>query len=603
MGEFILFDDAKNGNAFLLHNFCYQEIILADKLNELDKKLQLGWQKSLHCALFVDYELGLSLQKLDNSHSGCLKIIWFRKKSKIDKVENWLENQANNSPCAISTPQMNVSEDEYYQVIKKIHQHIMAGDSYQINYTVRLFLKAYGNPIQLYRHLRQKVPFGVLSILPENYWVLSFSPELFLHIQGNGLIKTQPMKGTAPILFDGMDKKRAYDLQNDTKNRAENTMIVDLLRNDLGKIAQIGSVSVPEMCQVNAFGQVWQMTSTVCAKLKEHTSLAEIFQATFPCGSITGAPKRKSMEIIAQLESTPRGLYTGTIGFLSPENSIANTARRDKADCFQNKTTVGVSGCLNVAIRTLELTFDNGAWQGVYGVGSGIVIDSIAENEYQECLWKSQFINNLRPNFDLFETMRVENGKISLLDKHLNRMAQSAFALNMPFSLSQAKDKVKTALHHLCDDKTYRLKLILTRSGSLKTEYSPLNPLIGNQKVIISPNRLPNQNPLRCHKITHRPEYDKAWQEAEKVGAFDALLFNQNGDLLEGGRSSVMIFIENQWLTPDLSLHILSSIARCELMQKNTVRESKISINTVQRAEKILVGNALRGWLEVDLVV
>ncbi|MBR6026826.1 MAG: bifunctional anthranilate synthase component I family protein/aminotransferase class IV [Neisseriaceae bacterium] len=588
MNEFILFDDAQNGNSFLLHNFCYQEIILADKLSELDKCLQLGWQKSLHCAVFMDYEFGLSLQKLDNSHSGCMKIVWFKQKSEIGQVENWLENQANNIPCAISTPQMNVSEDEYYQAIKKIHQHIMAGDSYQINYTVRLFLKAYGNPIQLYRHLRQKVPFGVLSRLPENYWVLSFSPELFLHIQANGVIKTQPMKGTAPILFDGMDKKRSYDLQNDPKNRAENTMIVDLLRNDLGKIAQIGSVSVPEMCQVNDFGHVWQMTSTVCAKLKEHTSLAEIFQATFPCGSITGAPKRKSMEIISQLESTPRGLYTGAIGFFSPEN---------------RETAMGVSGCLNVAIRTLELMPDNGAWQGVYGVGSGIVIDSVAENEYQECLWKSQFINNLRPNFDLFETMRVENGKISLLDKHLNRMSQSAFALNMPFSLSQAKDKIETALQNLCDDKTYRLKLILTCSGSLKTEYSPLNSLIGNKKVIISPNRLPNQNPLRCYKITYRPEYDKAWQDAEQVGAFDALLFNQNGDLLEGGRSSVMIFIENQWLTPDLSLHILPSIARGEFMQKNTVQESTININTLQRAEKILVGNALRGWLEVDLVV
>lgn len=593
MREFVLFDDAKNGHAFLLHDFCYQEIILADKLNELDKKLQLGWQKSLHCAVFVDYEFGLSLQKLDNSHSGSLKIIWFKKKSEINKVENWLENQANNSPYAISTPQVNISKDEYYQSIKKIHQHIMAGDSYQINYTVRLFLKAYGNPVQLYRHLRQKVPFAVLSMLPENYWILSFSPELFLHIQSNEVIKTQPMKGTAPILFDGMDKKRSDDLQNDPKNRAENTMIVDLLRNDLGKLAQTGSVCVPEMCQVNAFGQVWQMTSTVCAKLKEHTSLAEIFQAAFPCGSITGAPKRKSMEIIAQLESTPRGLYTGTIGFLSPENSQANTAKR---------TTMGFSGCLNVAIRTLELKPDNGAWQGVYGVGSGIVIDSIAENEYQECLWKSQFINNLRPNFDLFETMRVENGKIPLLDKHLNRMAQSAFELNMPFSLSQAKDRLEMALPNLCDDKTYRLKLILTHSGSLKTEYSPLNHLIGKQKIIISPNRLPNQNPLRCHKITHRPEYDFAWQEAEKVGAFDALLFNQNGDLLEGGRSSVMIFIENQWLTPDLSLHILPSIARCEFMQQNIVEESKIDINTVQRAEKILVGNALRGWLEVDLV-
>lgn len=585
MNEFVLFDDVRNQRTFLLQQFCQQETFSPQELDQIDARLQAGWQRGWHCAIFADYEFGLPLQKLGEFGSGSLKILWFAEKSHIANPENWLAEHAGVAPCAISTPQMNVSADEYRQAIEKIHEHIRQGDTYQINYTVRLHLQAYGSPVQLYRHLRQNVPFGALARLPENHWTLCFSPELFLQIQADGILQTEPMKGTAPILHDGLDDERAHTLQNDPKNRAENTMIVDLLRNDLGKLAQTGGVSVPEPFKINAFGSVWQMTSTVRAQLKPQTSVAQIIQAAFPCGSITGAPKRKSMEIIAQLEREPRGLYTGTIGFLSPENK-----------------GLGFSGCLNVVIRTLQLRPENGAWQGIYGVGSGIVIDSHADDEYAECGWKAKFISQLRPNFDLFETMRVENGAIALLDKHLLRMEKSAFALNIPFSPEMARQSIQAALNDLADGKTHRFKLILQHSGSLKTEFAELKPLIGKQKIIISDTVLPNENPLRRHKITHRANYDQAWQVAEKVGAFDALLFNENGILLEGGRSSVMILLENQWLTPSLDLDILPSVAREHFMQTHDVQETHISREMLLAAERICVGNALRGWFDVDLI-
>lgn len=250
--------------------------------------------------------------------------------------------------------------------------------------------------------------------------MLCFSPELFLKIGADGTISTEPMKGTAPILGDGQDERRAAELQNDPKNRAENVMIVDLLRNDLGKIAQTGKVRVPEPFKVSRFGSVWQMTSTIQAQALPNTSFADILRAAFPYGSITGAPKLMSMQIIESLEAEPRGLYTGSIGYLNP--------------CAGG---LGFEGIFNVVIRTLSLKpvsdpISDDLYQGVYGVGSGIVIDSDPAAEYRECGWKARFLNELRPAFGIFETMRVENRQCRLLDLHLGRLKTSAQALNLP---------------------------------------------------------------------------------------------------------------------------------------------------------------------------
>lgn len=588
MQTFILFDDVPQKSAFLLQEFCYQDTLSPDNLAQLDDLLQQGWRRGLHCAVFADYEFGLFLQKLParTDFSGSLKLFWFAQKQQIADAAAWLAQHQQPSPAGIATPQLNRSPEQYTHDIAHIHEAIRRGETYQINHTLRLHTESYGDPIRLYRRLRQNVPYAALAKLPDETWTLCFSPELFLRIQNNGLITTEPMKGTAPILHDGNDAQRAEQLRHDPKNRAENTMIVDLLRNDLGKLAQIGGVSVPEPFKIRAFGSVWQMTSVVQAQLKQGVGMADLFQAAFPCGSITGAPKRQSMQIIQSLEQNPRGLYTGSIGFLAPAPD----------------GDLGFSGCLNVVIRTLTLTPKSNSsheYSATYGVGSGIVIDSQAADEYAECAWKARFLTELRPEFDLFETMRVAGGEIALLPQHLDRLAKSASQLNIPFDRHRAETLVHESIQSLNHNEIQRFKLILHASGSLKTETAPLPALSSPQTVVSYPHALPRHDPLRRHKTSHRPTQDAACQFAQQHGAFDALLWNENGELLEGGRSSIMILLDNQWLTPARSLDILPSIAQQQALLSGSLKEAIITREMLARAEKIQLGNALRGWFEV----
>lgn len=619
MPYFALFDDAVSGRAKRYQNHVESRFFHYKELDLLDDALQKGWQKGLHAVLFADYEFGLPLMGMESERGSNLALHWFADCADID-AESWLARHSDGLPAGISTPQSSVSETDYLDRIRQIHEAIRRGDTYQINYTTRLHLQAYGNPISLYRRLRQPVPYAVLSHLPDaqgqSAWTLCFSPELFLKIGSDGTISTEPMKGTAPILGDGQDERRAAELQADPKNRAENVMIVDLLRNDLGKIAQTGKVYVPEPFKVSRFGSVWQMTSTIQAQALPHITAADILRAAFPCGSITGAPKRMSMQIIESLETEARGLYTGSIGYLNP--------------CSGG---LGFEGIFNVVIRTLSLKpasasdgivsgiggpdsnaqartagqggatphpFDsNPPYQGVYGVGSGIVIDSDPAAEYRECGWKARFLNELRPDFGIFETLRVENRRCALLDRHLCRLKTSAQALNLPLP-DGCENQIKQYIAHLPDG-VFRVKALLASDG-ISLSRAVLNRLTDKQRVIISPAVLPAQNYLRRFKTTHRALYDQAWQTAETQGAFDSLFFNSDGILLEGGRSNVFIKHRGIWLTPSLDLDILNGIMRQAVLDEpqkylhtNQVIETHITQKTLQEAEEIRLSNALRG--------
>lgn len=619
MSYFALFDDAVSGRAKLCQNHVESRFFHYKELDLLDDALQKGWQKGLYAVLFADYGFGLPLMGVDSGRGGNLALHWFADCADID-AESWLARHSDGLPAGISTPQSSVSEADYLDHIRQIHEAIRRGDTYQINYTTRLHLQAYGNPVSLYRRLRQPVPYAVLSHLPDaqgqSAWTLCFSPELFLKIGSDGTISTEPMKGTAPILGDGQDERRAAELQADPKNRAENVMIVDLLRNDLGKIAQTGKVCVPEPFKVSRFGSVWQMTSTIQAQALPHTSFADILRAAFPCGSITGAPKKMSMQIIESLEAEPRGLYTGSIGYLNP--------------CSGG---LGFEGIFNVVIRTLSLKpvsasdgivsgiggpdsnaqartagqggatphpFDsNPPYRGVYGVGSGIVIDSDPAAEYRECGWKARFLNELRPDFGIFETLRVENRQCALLDRHLCRLKAAAQALNLPLP-DGCENQIKQYIAHLPDG-AFRVKALLASDG-ISLSHAVLNHLADKQRVIISPAVLPAQNYLRRFKTTHRALFDQAWQTAETQGAFDSLFFNSDGILLEGGRSNVFVKHRGQWLTPSLDLDILNGIMRQAVLdepqkylQTNQVIETHITQKTLQEAEEIRLSNALRG--------
>ena len=592
MPYFALFDDALSGRAKLYQNHVESCLFHHNELASLDDVLQAGWKKGLHAVLFADYEFGLPLMDISSARSGNLRLHWFADCSEID-AESWLANHSDGLEAGISTPRFSVSEADYLEHIRQIHEAIRRGDTYQINYTARLHLQTYGNPIQLYRRLRQPVPYAVLSCLPDgvgqNAWTLCFSPELFLKIDSDGLITTEPMKGTAPILHDGQDERRAVELQNDPKNRAENVMIVDLLRNDLGKIAQTGKVRVPEPFKVSRFGSVWQMTSAIEAQALPDVSVADIFRAAFPCGSITGAPKRMSMQIIESLESEPRGLYTGSIGFLHPCD-----------------TGLGFEGVFNVVIRTLSLKpVSDGLYQGVYGVGSGIVIDSDPEAEYRECGWKARFLNELRPDFGIFETMRVEDKQCRLLDLHLGRLNSSVQALNLTWPQNAAEQ-----IQHYIDalpSGLFRVKAALFSDG-LALSHAAVSELDGQQYVILSEHTLSQRDYLRRFKTTRREIFDQAWKMAEGQGAFDSLFFNSDGLLLEGGRSNVFVKYQGQWLTPSLDLDILNGVMRQTVLKQHqlylgadTIRETHITRAMLENAEEIRLSNALRGVFAVSL--
>ena len=597
MPYFALLDDAVRDCATLYDDYVESRFLQADTLHGLDGLLQQGWQRGLHVVLWADYAFGHPLQHLSPQPDACLALHWFRKCETVAEPEKWLQSRyPDHAPAGISTPTSNTGKADYLRAVGDIQAAIARGDTYQINYTTRLQLQSYGHPAQLYRRLRQPVPYAALAHLPDHKqqpgWTLSFSPELFVNIASDGLITTEPMKGTAPVLGDGGDEARAQALQADPKNRAENIMIVDLLRNDLGKIATTGGVRVPAPFQVRRFGSVWQMTTAIEAQAKPHTSAADIFRAAFPCGSITGAPKRMSMQIIDALETSPRGLYTGSIGYLKPCPS-----------------GLGFEGALNVVIRTLQLKpLSDGLYQGTYGVGSGIVADSEAEAEYIECQWKAHFLNALAPEFGVFETLRAEGGQCALLSLHLERLQEAAAALNLRLP-PDAAQQIGRYLQALPDAAPYRVKALLDSDG-LHLSHAACAPLHGAQYALIAPQALPLHDYLRRFKTTRRAAYDAGWQQAEQQGAFDSLFFNTEGCLLEGGRSNVFVRFGSEWHTPPLDLDILNGVMRRAVLADsqhylNTAHifERRITQAQLRQADEIVLCNALRGLIRVELKI
>ena len=597
MPYFALLDDAVRDCATLYDDYVESRFLQADTLHGLDGLLQQGWQRGLHVVLWADYAFGHPLQHLSPQPDACLALHWFRKCETVAEPEKWLQSRyPDHAPAGISTPTSHTGKADYLHAVGEIQAAIARGDTYQINYTTRLQLQSYGHPAQLYRRLRQPVPYAALAHLPDHKqqtgWTLSFSPELFVNIASDGLITTEPMKGTAPVLGDGGDEARAQALHADPKNRAENIMIVDLLRNDLGKIATTGGVRVPAPFQVRRFGSVWQMTTAIEAQAKPHTGAADIFRAAFPCGSITGAPKRMSMQIIDALETSPRGLYTGSIGYLKPCSS-----------------GLGFEGTLNVVIRTLQLKpLSDGLYQGTYGVGSGIVADSEAEAEYIECQWKAHFLNALAPEFGVFETLRAEGGQCALLSLHLERLQQAADALNLRLP-PDAAPQIGRYLQALPDAWPYRVKALLNSDG-LHLSHAACAPLHGAQYALIAPQALPLHDYLRRFKTTRRAAYDAGWQQAEQQGAFDSLFFNTEGCLLEGGRSNVFVRFGSEWHTPPLSLDILNGVMRRAVLADsqhylNTAHifERRITQAQLRQADEIVLCNALRGLIRVELKI
>lgn len=604
---FVLLDDAHAPGVAasrLYTGFARQDVLPAGTgPAALDALLAQGWQAGLHAALFAPYEYGGHLVDapvhVDTAlpfHDGALRLMWFRSLARLDAgaVAAWLDARRQPGPAGVLGVAGNLSRQQYADAIARIHAYIAAGDTYQVNFTQRLRFQAFGDPVAFYAALRaaQPVPFGALARLPGDGWVLSLSPELFVAHDGDGHLVARPMKGTAPRTgYADADARSARVLAADPKNRAENVMIVDLLRNDLGRLAVPGSVQVPARFIVEPFGRVLQMTSTVTATARPATSFGATMQALFPCGSITGAPKRRTMQIIAELETAPRGLYTGAIGWL---------------DAPRDAQTLGAFG-LSVAIRTLVLgpVADDGLRRGEMGVGGGIVHDSVADDEYAECGWKARFLTAHDPGFTLFETMHARDGVVRHRERHLARIAGSCHAFGFAIDLPAVRAALQAAAGRLGDG-DWRLRMAIDKQGAVTFASGALAPLPSGEVVVeLGDTPLPVADPLRRHKHSARATFDQGWQAAEQAGAFDRLFFNTRGELLEGGRSSVFVKVDGQWLTPPLSADILPGVMRAVVIEEGDaaidgpVKEAPVTRDMVLRAESVAIGNALRGVMRV----
>jgi len=501
------------------------------------------------------------------------------------QAASWVATRAlDAAPAGIAAIEANVDEAQFVDAINRIRAYIAAGDTYQVNYTYRLRFDAFGSVFALYQRLRarQPVPYGALVGLPDGGALLSFSPELFVR-HAAGTLLARPMKGTAPASSDpDTDAQRAAELALDTKNRAENLMIVDLLRNDLGRVAQTGTVAVPRLFEVTRFGAVLQMTSTVQAQLRPDATLADIFAALYPCGSITGAPKRRTMEIIDELEPDPRGVYTGAIGWFDPP------ANGERVGDF----------CLSVPIRTLALGAGDGLRRGELGVGAGIVYDSDPQGEYAECQLKARFLTGLQNDLEIFETIKASwTDGPRHLDEHLARIAASCAYFGRAFDRDAARAMVVDACLALPHEGLFRLRLASGAGGQLSLASAPLAELHEPVRVILADTAVDSGEVFLRHKTSVRARYDAAWRAAEAQGAFDALFFNERGELTEGGRSNVFVRIGGQWITPPLSCGVLPGVTRAVILQAPAWQavEGIVTRAMLESAEGIMVCNALRG--------
>ncbi|MCP3707394.1 aminodeoxychorismate synthase component I [Paraburkholderia sp. CNPSo 3274] len=569
----------------------------------------------LHALVTGDYEFGRTLEFakrdttsfIETQHGqAALRFLLFERCEKLSREETdaWLAAQEGGeapAPAGVAGVTIGVDRARFERDIAAVQAALRAGDSYQINYTYRLGFEAYGSPLALYRRLRerQRVRYGALIALPGDRWVLSCSPELFVEKHGKTL-RAKPMKGTAARFAEAeQDAAAAHFLANDPKNRAENVMIVDLLRNDLSRVAQTGSVRVPALFSVEPYRSVWQMTSTVEATLREGTTFAAAMRALFPCGSITGAPKHRTMELIEALEHAPRGLYTGTIGWIE-----APSAGETCGDF-----------CLSVVIRTLTLDAPSGGAgatrRGEMGVGAGIVLDSVAADEYEECRLKARFLTDADPGIECFETMYATRaGGVRHAERHLARLAASAAWLGFPCDVEALRTRIDEICATFADDNApHRVRVALGKRGAATLTSAPLAALAHDTVgVLLAPDHgfapVESADALLLRKTTRRAEFDRAWREAEAQGGFDMLFFNERGELTEGGRSNVFVKLDGKWFTPPLASGVLPGVMRGVLLDDEAfgAHERVLTRDDVLNAEALMLSNALRGAVPARLI-
>ena len=477
----------------------------------------------------------------------------------------------------VSTWQPQVSRDEYVNAITKIHEHIAAGDTYQVNYTFPLTSRFHGDAWSWYGELKGAQQAGYCAWLDTGrYVILSLSPELFFERQGDRLT-TRPMKGTLSRgRWPAEDDEQVDRLRSSAKDCAENLMIVDLLRNDLGKIAVIGSVRVPELFAVERYPTVLQMTSTVEAQCRPGTALLDIFRALFPCGSITGAPKLRTMAIIRALEAQPRGVYTGAIGVIRPGG-----------DCV-----------FNVAIRTPVL--DRLSGEVTFGVGGGITFDSTAAAEYEECALKAAFLTRRAGEFQLVETLLLEDGAYFLLERHLERVRASAGYHGFPWDEAAARTALaEVRLSHPQGE--WKVRLLCAADAAVTAAAGRVHGDAEKiYRVALAAEPVDSRDPALFHKTTDRRVYERELRRRRDCD--DIVFWNEKGEVTESSIANVVLITEGQAWTPPRASGLLRGTFADELLGAGELRERVIYKDELVQAQTFYLINSVRKWMQAVLI-
>jgi para-aminobenzoate synthetase/4-amino-4-deoxychorismate lyase len=468
-----------------------------------------------------------------------------------------------------------LTRGEYARALCAIHEAIGAGEVYQVNYTFRLRAPYEGDLLPLFWQLYERQPVPYAAYLDTGaHAIASLSPELFFALDGER-ITTRPMKGTAPRgLTRADDLQHAERLTRCPKNRAENLMIVDMARNDLGRIARIGSVRVPRLFEAERYATLWQMTSTVVACTD--APLPEIFRALFPAASITGAPKIRATHVIHALERAPRGVYTGAIGVVLPD-------RRAQ---------------FNVAIRTLH--YDKVAAQLEYSIGSGIVWDSEQVAEYEECLTKAQVLFAPRPAFELLETLLWRRGRgYFLLEAHLKRLRDSADYFGFAVDADAVRHQLLTVAERFTAPR-YRVRLRVNRYGEAQVEHASLAPERRVWRVALAHEPVNPREVFLYHKTTHRQVYERA--RAARPDCDDVILWNTRGEITESTLANVVVRVDGRYYTPPVACGLLAGVYREHLLQRGLLRERVLTPDDLRRAEAVYLINSVRGRIRAEVV-
>jgi para-aminobenzoate synthetase/4-amino-4-deoxychorismate lyase len=585
-GDLWLLDDglSSDGGAWLLQR--PETAIACDDPGEVAAALaaiEEGVAAGRFAAGFLAYELGYALEPRlrpllpPRRRLPLLRFQLFAGAERLapEGVRAWLADRAAGGyEAGPLRPQWDATR--YGRAFDRVREGIAAGDVYQINLTFPLRFTFRGNAVAFYRELRRRQHVGHGAFVRTGgLTLLSLSPELFLKIEG-GRLTVRPMKGTAGRgRSPAEDADLAMALAQDEKSRAENLMIVDLVRNDLSRLAAPGGVRVTDLFTVETFRSLHQLTSGVSAEVGPRPPLAALLPALFPCGSVTGAPKIRAMEIIRELEAGPRGLYTGAIGMLTPDGR----------------------GFFNVAIRTLLI---DAAGEAEMGVGSGVVFDSDAEREYAECLMKARFVSERDPPFALIETLKWQRRQgYVLLDRHLDRLTASAAYFAIPCCRDVARARLAAAAETFTDDGC-RVRLRLDEEGEIAIEGEPLKPLPSVLHYALSPRPMPSTEPFRYHKTTRREAYEaERARLAARTGCHEVLFVNERGELTEGSWTNLFVQRGGRLLTPPVASGLLDGTLRRELLatRPGEVKEALLYPADLARADAVFLGNSVRGLM------